>query len=211
MNHSWYVTDSFSHTSRDFASTGLWHFPGAYNSDAAWSNSKPVTVDWFGGELGYIVYIDSLGGLNADVYMCLYDLSNVVNGIAQPVLVGGQPVILKFLASDGSPQNDGLLMNGVTRLGQYSRSARYITKPIRLGGVTTPATGGPFQCGALFRFFGPDNVALNYQYFLHGEEVDADLLPGGTPPPPPPPATNYATLAIGGQTYRWPIETVLSS
>lgn len=195
-----YVSDSFS---LNPTVNGGWHFPGAANSDAAWSPNRPVIAEWFGGELGYVVYVDG-GGLNADVFLCLYDLGTVVGGIAQPVLVGGEPVILKFLAADDSPLGDAILMNGVCRLNAYARSARPLTRPLRVGGVTTPATGGPFQLGALFRFFGPGGVTLNYQYFMHGAPVNADLVPPG----PPPPSVTSLTLLAGGATYTWPVTAV---
>ncbi len=185
-----YVSDSFTYAFQDFATTGAWHFTGPANMEHAWGTGQPVTVEALGTELGFVAYADSLAGVNADVYMCLYDLGNVVSGIAQPVLVGGQPVILKYLTSGGAAMGDGLLINGVHRAGQYSRAGRALVDPIRLGGVTTPATGGPFQVGSLFRFFGsvPQNTALAYQYFLQGRVLDTV--------PPPPAGTAGAFLAF---------------
>lgn len=197
MSEMFYVSDSFSLTGYN---GGDWHYPGAANSAAAWSPNKPVACEWFNGEVGFVVYVDALQGTNADVFMCLYDLGNVVGGIAQPVLVGGQPVPFKFLASDDSPLGDAILMNGVHRVGQYSHAGRYLTKPLRVGGVTTPATGGPFQVGALFRFFGPigPSTVLNYQYFMHGQAINADLVPT-----PPPSGGGSVTLSTPSGAYTW--------
>jgi len=160
-----YVSDSFTLAPFNY---GAWHYPGPANMEHTWGNSQPVTVEWHAGEFGAVAFgSDLLQGFNADVLMCLYDLGNVVGDIAQPVLVGGQPVILKFLTSTGAAMGDGILMNGVHRYGQYARAARALKDPIALGGVTTPATSGPFQIGALMRFFGGDSV-MSYQYFLQG-------------------------------------------
>ncbi len=159
-----YVSDSF--TISNF-SDGAWHYPGPANQEKTWGNSEPVALDWLGGELSYIAFSTG-GGCNADVYLCLYDLSNVVDNIAQPVLISGQPMRLKFLTAAGDPMGDAILMNGVHKYGEVpGRSQRILAEPIRVGGVTTPATGGPFQVGALMRFFGAGGV-LSYQYFLQG-------------------------------------------
>lgn len=169
MTTPFYVSDSFTVT--PFVN-GAWHFPGPANMEHTWGPSATVTVQWEAGEFGAVAFgSDLLQGFNTDVLLCLYDLGNVVGGIAQPVLVtGGQPVILKFLTVTGVAMGDGILMNGVHRYGQYARAARYLARPITLGGVTTPATGGPFQIGALMRFFGGDSV-MSYQYFLSGQIV----------------------------------------
>lgn len=174
-----YVSDSFTLTFQDFATTGIWHSPGPANMEKVWGQNEAVTVDVRAGEFGAVAYgSDALVGFNADVYMCLYDLGNIVGGIAQPVLVGGQPVILKYLTTGGAAMSDGLLLNGVHRYGQYARAARALKDPIRLGGVTTPAAGGPFQVGALMRFFGPGGV-MSYQYFLQGV-ADPSVVPAPT-------------------------------
>ena len=197
----WYVSDSF--TVNPFVNAA-WHFTGPANMEHTWAQSSPVTVEWDAGEFGAVAFgSDLLQGFNADVFLCLYDLSNIVGGIAQPVLVAGQPVILKFLTSTGAAMGDGILMNGVHRYGQYARAARALKDPISLGGVTTPATGGPFQIGALMRFFGGDSV-MSYQYFMQGRVM-------GTPPPPPPPpppvATEFALITPNG-TWKWPVTVV---
>ena len=90
---------------------------------------------------------------------------------------------------------DGILMNGVHRYGQYARAARYLKDPIRLGGVTTPATGGPFQIGALMRFFGGGGV-MSYQYFLQGRVVGE------------PSATTEFMLTTPNGTYTWSVEAL---
>ena len=159
-----YVSDSF--TIGNFVD-GAWHYPGPANQEKTWGNSHPVALDWLGGELSYMCF-SAGGGCNADVLLCLYDLSNIVGGIAQPVLVNGQPVILKFLDLAGQAMSDAILVNGVHKYGEVpGRSQRVLTDPIRVGGVTCPSTGGPFQVGALLRFFGAGGT-LSYQYFLQG-------------------------------------------
>ena len=201
-----YVSDSFTLNFQDYATTGAWHYPGAFNMEKAWGASQPVSVEWRAGEFGAVAFgSDALQGFNADVFLCLYDIGAAAPGQpAPPVLVNGQPVILRFLASDGSPMGDGILMNGVHRYGQYARAARGIKDPIRLGGVTTPATGGPFQVGALMRFFGGGGT-MSYQYFLQGV---AD--PGGVTPPPAVvqagsilPITEAGGLGPGQTKYTW--------
>ncbi len=195
MSTSFYVSDSF--TVSPFVDAA-WHFPGPANMEHTWGVNAPVTILWEAGEFGAVAFgSDLLQGFNADVLMCLYDLSNVVGGIAQPVLVGGQPVILKFLTEAGLAMSDGILMNSVHRYGQYARAARYLKTPISLGGVTTPATGGPFQIGALMRFFGGGGV-ISYQYFLQGSVPSAS---------PPPPSSNF-TLTTPTGAYQWPVTGV---
>lgn len=186
-----YVSDSFTIS---FVN-GAWHFPGPANMEKTWGNSQPVTIEWLAGELGAVAFgSDALQGFNADVFMCLYDLGNIVGGQAQPVLVSGQPVILKFLSSTGAAMGDGILMNGVHRYGQYARAARHIKEPIALGGVTTPPTGGPFQVGALMRFFGGGGV-MSYQYFLQAR-VPTAASGGGS-----------LTLSTPGGAYTWSTTT----
>lgn len=174
---------------------GAWRFPGPANMEHAWGQNSTVTVGVTAGELGFVVYEDSLAGHNADVFLCLYDLANIENGIAQPVLVNGQPVRLTFLTSTGAAMGPGLVMNGVHRDGQYSRAGRALPTPLSLGGVTTPATGGPFQIGALLRFFGPGGKTLAYEYFLEGT-VDAAADPAPPPPPPPSPSGEDTMLVF---------------
>ena len=182
-----YVSDSF--TLINFVNEA-WHYPGPANMEKTWGINEPVTVEWTGGEFGGIAfYAENLQGFNADVYMCLYDLGNIIGGIAQPVLVGGQPVILKYLTSTGAAMGDGLLMNGTHRCGFYARASRQLVDPIALGGVITPATGGPFQIGALMRFFGGGGV-MSYQYFLQGRVPEAS-------------GSQSLTLTTPGGAYTW--------
>ena len=195
-----YVSDSFTLNFQDFASTGVWHTPGPANMEKTWGQGQPVTVEWRAGEFGAVAFAsDALSGFNADVYMCLYDLGNIVGGSAQPVLVGGQPVILKYLTIGGAAMGDGLLLNGVHRYGQYARAARAIKDPIRLGGVTTPATGGPFQVGALMRFFGSGGV-MSYQYFLQGA-ADPNIVSVSSPGSPQIVFVDAGTLTAGQTKY----------
>lgn len=180
-----YVSDSFT---IDNFTNGAWHYPGPANQEKTWGNSEPVTIEWLGGELGFICFSTG-GGCNGDVFMCLYDIGNVVNGIAQPVLVGGEPVILKFLTSTVAAMADGILVNAVHKYGDYARAQRVLKNPIALGGVTTPATGGPFQVGALMRYFGAGGV-LSYEYFLEAQ------VPEQT-------SSGSLTLTTPGGSYTW--------
>ncbi len=194
-----YVSDSFTVGS---TVDGGWHFTGPAPSDKTYQAGESVVLDWLGGEVSYIVYNDDTGGHNADVFMCLYDATT-----GAPVLVNGQPVILKWIGDAGNGpiyMGDAIMMNGVERHGQVSTpSTRYLSEPLRIG-VAVPAGVNPVQVGSLFRFFGTSGRTLAYQYFLHCRVVE-DVT---SPPPPPPPATNYATLTLGGQTYQWPVEAI---
>ncbi len=173
-----YVSDSFTIQS---VQNGVWHYPGTFNMEHTWGPNQAVEADFLGGEFGFILYQDgSALGVNGDVYIGLYDLSTT-----PPTPVPDSR--LKYLTSTGLPMAEATLMNNVGRIGLVSSAGgRYVPKPIRLGGVTTPATGGPFQIGAHMRFFtGNVGVPLAYQYFIQGEVVGTTAPPstsgsGGT-------------------------------
>ena len=199
MSTPFYVSESFTHTISDFASTGQWHTPGPFNMEHVWGNNAFVDLELVAGEFGLVVYAGpSNNGINADVWMCLYDLSQVVNRIAQPVIIGGSPVGLYFLTQGGVPMAPANLMNAVCKYGEYADARRALKQPIRVGGVTTPTTGGPFQVGALMRFFGESGVLCAYQYFMQGSVL------ASSPPSPPPSSSNLTLTTPTGVNYSWP-------
>ncbi len=178
-----FVSDSFTIQS---VQNGVWHYPGTFNMEHTWGPSQAVEVDFLGGEFGFVLYQDGAAlGVNGDVYIGLYDLSTT-----PPTPVPDSR--LKYMTSTGLPMAEATLMNNVGRIGLVSSAGgRYVSKPIRLGGITTPATGGPFQIGAHMRFFtGNVGVPLAYQYFIQGEVV------GSTPPPPPPTGAGHALIFV---------------
>ncbi len=204
MSTPFYVSDSFTHTISDFEAHGVWHTPGPFNMEHTWGPGEPVDVELTAGEFGFIVYAGpSNQGVNADVWMCLYDLSlpHPPGTPAPPLIINGSPVGLLFTTLARLPMAPANLMNAVCRYGEYADARRTLSQPIRVGGITTPATGGPFQIGALMRFFGGDGLLCAYQYFMQGNVLAASA-------PPPPPASSVFTLTTPAGTYQWPV-TVL--
>lgn len=185
--NQFYVSDSFTLA---FGAGATLHLPGPFNSSKTYGPSSEVIVEWEAGNLGFVVYQDSLQGANLDVMAALYEIST---GVAIPV-DSGNP--LPFLPPYGGAPN-GVLMNAVCRFGQHSGTAGYrLSRPVRVGRTTPADPGKSYQVGARFVVNAGVAGTLAYQYFMQG------TMPDSAPTTPP---TTTMKIVVGGVTYTWPV------